>query len=96
MLTTILLTTSIAWGTCQDSKPQTKSEPAIRVPAVPATAAQAPPADDPAVLEKKYQEKLKKAFLAAGPWKLDYDAARDEARQAGKSLFVYFTRSYAP
>jgi hypothetical protein len=92
MLTTILLTASIAWGTCQDSKPQAASAPAARVLAAPAAQA----TEDPAVLEKKYQEKLQKAFLAAGPWKLDYDEARDEARKAGKCLFVYFTRSYAP
>ena len=90
MLTMILLTAPIAWGPCQDSKPQ--AAPATRVQAAPA----APAGEDPAVLEQKYQEKLKKAFLAAGPWRLDYDEARDEARKAGKHLFVYFTRSYAP
>ena len=55
-----------------------------------------PVTQDPAELEKKYQDKLGKEFLKAGPWMLDYDAAREEARKSGKNLFVYFTRSYAP
>jgi hypothetical protein len=73
----------------QDSKPKEA------LPAIPLSAPKPAPADDPAELEKKYQEKLAHEFFKKGPWLLDYDAARAEAKKTGKPLFVYFTRSYA-
>ncbi|HEX9793154.1 MAG TPA: hypothetical protein VGC54_04145 [Planctomycetota bacterium] len=39
--------------------------------------------------------KLAKDFIPFGGWVTDYDQARARAKQEGKVLFVYFTRSYA-
>jgi hypothetical protein len=72
-----------------------ESKPNNTVPAAPVMAAKPMPAENPAELEKKYQEKLKHDFFKKGPWLLDYDEARAEAKKTGKPLFVYFTRSYA-
>lgn len=47
-------------------------------------------------LEEKKAEKLKSEFLKKADWKLDYDAAREEAKKSGKLLFTLFSRSYAP
>lgn len=47
-------------------------------------------------LEKKLEEKLSHDFIDFGGWITDYDAARARARETGKVLFVYFSRSYAP
>lgn len=47
-------------------------------------------------LEEKKAEKLKAEFLKKADWKLDYDAAREEAKKSGKILFTLFSRSYAP
>lgn len=51
---------------------------------------------DQAALEKKLEEKLSHDFVEFGGWMTDYDAARARARETGKPLFVYFSRSYAP
>jgi hypothetical protein len=40
------------------------------------------------------QAKLASPFLAAAPWRLDYDAARREAAESGRPIFAYFTASY--
>lgn len=50
----------------------------------------------PQSLEEKKAEKLKAEFLKKADWKLDYDAAREEAKKSGKLLFTLFSRSYAP
>ena len=47
-------------------------------------------------LEEKKAEKLKSEFLKKAEWKLDFDAAREEATKSGKILFTLFSRSYAP
>ena len=41
------------------------------------------------------KEKLAKEVFQKAPWRFDFDAARKEAKESGKPLFVYFTRSYA-
>lgn len=46
-------------------------------------------------LEEKRDAKLKKPFVSAAPWILDYDKAREAAKASGKLVFAYFTRSYA-
>lgn len=46
--------------------------------------------------QAKYEEKLSKEFVEYGGWMTDYDAARAAAKEQGKVLFVYFSRSYAP
>ena len=47
-------------------------------------------------LKKQYESKLSAAFLKNSAWELDYDAARKQAKESGKPIFAYFTRSYAP
>ena len=46
--------------------------------------------------EERYEQKLKATFIAKQPWVLDYDAARKKAKDSGKVILAYFTRSYAP
>lgn len=46
--------------------------------------------------EQKYQKKIHKEFVKYGNWALDYDAVRKQAKEEGKLIFVYFTRSYSP
>jgi hypothetical protein len=87
LLTLLLL--AAAPAAAQDSKPKDA------IPAIPITQPKAAPAESQADLEVKYQEKLKKEFFKKGPWLLDYDEARAEAKKTGKPLFVYFTRSYS-
>ncbi len=44
----------------------------------------------------KFKKKLTAAFIKKAPWVLDYDAARRKAKESGKVLFGYFTRSFQP
>lgn len=53
-------------------------------------------AQDQAALQDRLEAKLAKSFVTHGNWVLDYDDARKIAKQEGKLIFVYFTRSYAP
>lgn len=47
-------------------------------------------------LEERLDAKLKKDFVANAAWVLDYDEALARAKQEGKLVFAYFTRSYSP
>jgi len=47
-------------------------------------------------MEQKLQEKLQKPFVKNAAWHLDFDAAKKQAKESGKIIFAYFTRSYAP
>jgi hypothetical protein len=46
-------------------------------------------------LVQKRTEKLAKPVFQLAPWVTDYDKAREQAKQDGKLIFAYFTRSYA-
>ncbi len=46
-------------------------------------------------LQAKYEEKIAKPFVKHGGWMMDYDAAREKAKEENKLIFAYFTRSYA-
>jgi hypothetical protein len=46
--------------------------------------------------QEKYEKKLSKDFIEFGGWMTDYDAARARAKEEGKLMFVYFSRSYSP
>ena len=39
--------------------------------------------------------KLAEDWLEQAPWITDYDEARAQARETGKVIFGYFTRSYS-
>ena len=47
-------------------------------------------------MEAKLQKKLAGAWLKVAPWITDYDLARKTAKEQGKPIFGYFTRSYSP
>ncbi|MGE3166463.1 MAG: hypothetical protein AB7O52_16305 [Planctomycetota bacterium] len=47
-------------------------------------------------MQAKLDEKLKKDFVKKIPWVHDYDEALKLAKEQGKPIFGYFTRSYAP
>ncbi len=69
----------------------------IFAPAVLGLALAAPAAaQDQEGLQAKYEAKLAKEFISHGGWITDYDLARETAKEQGKLLFVYFTRSYSP
>jgi hypothetical protein len=52
--------------------------------------------DEQAALQAKYDKKVAKEFVSYGNWILDYDVARAKAKEEGKLIFTYFTRSYSP
>lgn len=45
---------------------------------------------------KNYEEALKAEFIEFGGWVTDYDIARKRAKEEGKLIFAFFSRSYAP
>ena len=51
---------------------------------------------DQAALIAKRDAKLKKEWIQNAAWITDYDAVRAKARESGKPIFGYFTRSYSP
>lgn len=46
-------------------------------------------------LEAKYKAKLAEGWIKSPAWITDYDAARKAAKEQGKVIFAYFTRSYS-
>lgn len=46
-------------------------------------------------LRQKRAAKVAEAWFTSNPWTDDYDVARERARESGKVIFGYFTRSYA-
>lgn len=59
--------------------------------------AAAPAAQDPQdALREKFTKKLESEFLAKADWVTDYDVARAKAKEQGKLILGYFTRSYSP
>ena len=61
--------------------------------ALPIAAQRTPPT--PEQLEERYREELASPFVARGNWVTDYDLARQRARDEGRLIFAYFSRSYA-
>jgi hypothetical protein len=47
-------------------------------------------------MESRLEEKLAKDFVKNADWVTDFDAAKAKAKESGKLIFAYFTRSYAP
>ena len=50
----------------------------------------------PEELIAKRDQKLESEFLKKAHWITDYDQALAEAKNQGKLIFAYFTRSYVP
>lgn len=47
-------------------------------------------------LEERLAEKMKKPFVSNVAWVTGYETALARAREEGKLVFAYFSRSYAP
>ncbi len=47
-------------------------------------------------LIERRDAKMAEEFIQNANWILDYDAARAQAKNSGKPIFAYFTRSFAP
>jgi hypothetical protein len=47
-------------------------------------------------MESRLEEKLAKDFIKNADWEMDFDAAKAKAKESGKLIFAYFTRSYSP
>ena len=71
------------------AQPKTVPAQALR----PAPAATKGP--DQAQLKKQRDDKLAKEFLKLADWHTDFAKARARAKQDGKLIFTYFSRSYA-
>jgi|FLOH01.1.fsa_nt_gi hypothetical protein len=50
---------------------------------------------DQAEMQTNFDAKMAKEFISNAAWVTDYDEARKMAKEQGKLIFVYFTRSYA-
>ena len=59
-----------------------------------ASAQMAGPDED--ALRERYESKLTESWITSNPWTADYDEAREKAKESGKVIFAYFTRSYSP
>lgn len=70
-----------------------ETRPALPLRAAPAAKLQPMPAQDE--LKQRRQEKLGKPVFENAAWLTDYDAAKKAAKEQGKLILVYFTRSYA-
>jgi hypothetical protein len=46
-------------------------------------------------LRAKRAAKVAEAWFTSNPWTDDYDVAQQRAKESGKVIFGYFTRSYA-
>jgi len=46
--------------------------------------------------QQRRAEKLAKPVFQRLPWRTDFEAAKQEARERDTLLLTYFTRSYAP
>ena len=74
-----------------------KPDPRIVIPLfvlAGALAAQAGEVRAESSLEQMRNDKLARPVFAAVTWITDFDRARSKAKQEGKLLFAYFTRSY--
>ncbi|MGE0145576.1 MAG: hypothetical protein AB7I19_20180 [Planctomycetota bacterium] len=78
-----------------EPKPATPTVPAARIQATPVTAAGAGQQPSQDELKAKLADKLAKPFVKHANWTTDYDAARARAKEEGKLVFTYFTRSYS-
>lgn len=47
-------------------------------------------------LTKRLNDKLAESWCTDYGWITDYDEARETAKESGKLIFAYFSRSYSP
>ena len=46
--------------------------------------------------QAKYEKKVAEAWFTENGFTDDYDVARERAKEQGRPIFAYFTRSYSP
>ena len=51
---------------------------------------------DQETLKKQRADKVAEEWYTAAGWIDDYDVVREKAKESGKLIFVYFTRTYSP
>lgn len=54
------------------------------------------PAPSPEKLQEQLDKKLAGEWLSNASWLTSFDDAKAQAKETGKPIFAYFTRSYAP
>ncbi len=47
-------------------------------------------------LKASYEAKLSEDWFVNGGWSADYDAVRAKAKEEGKLILAYFSRTYSP
>lgn len=52
--------------------------------------------DAQAEFQAKYEKKVAEAWFTDNGFTDDYDVARERAKEQGRPIFAYFTRSYSP
>lgn len=52
--------------------------------------------DRTAKMQANFEAKMEKTFIKNVAWETDFDKAKAKAAATGKTIFAYFTRSYAP
>lgn len=51
---------------------------------------------DMSEFQAKYEKKVAEAWFTDNGFTDDYDVARERAKEQGRPIFAYFTRSYSP
>ena len=46
--------------------------------------------------QAKYEKKVAESWFTENGFTDDYDVARERAKEQGRPIFAYFTRSYSP
>ena len=49
-----------------------------------------------AELQAAYEKKVSESWFTDNAFTDDYDVARERAKEQGRPIFAYFTRSYSP
>ena len=62
--------------------------------ASPALAQRAMPSQEQ--LKQQRADKVAEDWYTSAGWIDDYDVAREKAKESGKLIFAYFTRTYSP
>ena len=47
-------------------------------------------------LTEQWEQKQAEAWFTGGEWSADFAAAKERAKQEGKVILAYFSRSYSP
>ena len=76
----------------EPAKPKTGGTPAVPVQ----RAQPAPRQYDQEAMKANFEAMKTHDWYVGGGWTTDFDAAKAKAKESGKPIFAYFTRTYAP